>query len=300
MSGLRRSTATSTPRSGRRSRAISSNATYREGAFVRKGQVLFEIDRAAVRERAGPGAGASRREPRAARRRPSATSRATVRWPNSAPSRRASSTTTSARTTPRRPPSSRRKAAVDTAQLNLGFTRVTSLIDGVAAIATAQIGDLVGPTTLLTTVSQLDPIKAYFPLSEQEYLASPTSSATPAAPSKLWQAQRRPDAGARRRHALSAARARCSPSIARSIPRWARSASARFPESRQRAAPGQGGRVTAQTAVRDRRAARAAARGLGAPERLSAAGHRQRTTRSRCADVTLGARVGTRWIVETG
>ncbi len=61
-------------------------------------------------------------------------------------------------------------AAVETAQLNVGFTKVTSLIDGVAAIATAQIGDLVGPTTLLTTVSQIDPIKAYFPLSEQEYL----------------------------------------------------------------------------------------------------------------------------------
>jgi membrane fusion protein (multidrug efflux system) len=62
------------------------------------------------------------------------------------------------------------KAAVETAQLNVGFTRVTSLIDGVAAIATAQIGDLVGPSTLLTTVSQIDPIKAYFPLSEQAYL----------------------------------------------------------------------------------------------------------------------------------
>jgi len=62
------------------------------------------------------------------------------------------------------------KAAVDTAQLNVAFTKVTSLIDGVAAIATAQIGDLVGPSTLLTTVSQIDPIKAYFPLSEQDYL----------------------------------------------------------------------------------------------------------------------------------
>ena len=61
-------------------------------------------------------------------------------------------------------------AAVQTAQLNVGCTNVTSLIDGVAAIATAQIGDLVGPTTLLTTVSQLNPIKAYFPLSEQQYL----------------------------------------------------------------------------------------------------------------------------------
>ena len=62
------------------------------------------------------------------------------------------------------------KAAVETAQLNVGFTKVTSLIDGVAAIATAQIGDLVGPTTLLTTVSQVSPIKAYFPVSEIDYL----------------------------------------------------------------------------------------------------------------------------------
>jgi membrane fusion protein (multidrug efflux system) len=62
------------------------------------------------------------------------------------------------------------KAAVETAQLNVAFTKVTSLIDGVAAIASAQIGDLVGPSTLLTTVSRIDPIKAYFPLSEQDYL----------------------------------------------------------------------------------------------------------------------------------
>ena len=62
------------------------------------------------------------------------------------------------------------KAAVETAELNVGFTKVTSLIDGVAAIATAQIGDLVGPATLLTTVSQVSPIKAYFAVSEVEYL----------------------------------------------------------------------------------------------------------------------------------
>jgi membrane fusion protein (multidrug efflux system) len=61
-------------------------------------------------------------------------------------------------------------ALVETAQLNVEFTKVTSLVDGVAAIATAQIGDLVGPNTLLTTVSQIAPIKAYFAVSEQEYL----------------------------------------------------------------------------------------------------------------------------------
>jgi membrane fusion protein, multidrug efflux system len=62
------------------------------------------------------------------------------------------------------------KAQVASAQLNLGFTRVLSLIDGVAGIAQAQIGDLVTPSTLLTTVSTVNPIKIYFPVSEREYL----------------------------------------------------------------------------------------------------------------------------------
>jgi membrane fusion protein (multidrug efflux system) len=53
------------------------------------------------------------------------------------------------------------EAAMKQAELNLGYTRITSPIDGVAAIANAQVGDLVGPSTgTLTTVSQIDPIKA--------------------------------------------------------------------------------------------------------------------------------------------
>ena len=62
------------------------------------------------------------------------------------------------------------KAQVDQAELNLGFTKVRSLIGGVAGLAKGQIGDLVGPTTILTTVSQVEPIKAYFAISEQQYL----------------------------------------------------------------------------------------------------------------------------------
>ncbi len=62
------------------------------------------------------------------------------------------------------------RAQVDAAQLNLSFTRIVSLIDGIAGIAQAQIGDLVGPTSLLTTVSTVDPIKVFFSVSEREYL----------------------------------------------------------------------------------------------------------------------------------
>ena len=62
------------------------------------------------------------------------------------------------------------EAAVEQAQLNLGFTRVRSLVDGVAGTAQIQIGNLVGPGSVLTTVSRLNPIKAYFSISELEYL----------------------------------------------------------------------------------------------------------------------------------
>lgn len=62
------------------------------------------------------------------------------------------------------------RAAVEQAQLNLGWTKVQSPIQGVSGIAVAQIGDLVSPTTVLTTVSQVDPIKVAFPVAEQEYL----------------------------------------------------------------------------------------------------------------------------------
>jgi multidrug efflux pump subunit AcrA (membrane-fusion protein) len=63
-------------------------------------------------------------------------------------------------------------AALDTAKLNLGFTRLTSPIDGIAGAAQTQVGNLVGPSSsAVTTVSTLDPIKANFTVSEQEYLS---------------------------------------------------------------------------------------------------------------------------------
>jgi RND family efflux transporter MFP subunit len=63
------------------------------------------------------------------------------------------------------------RAGVATAQLNLSFTKISSPINGVAGLAQAQVGNLVGPgTSNLTTVSTVDPIKAYFTVSEQEYL----------------------------------------------------------------------------------------------------------------------------------
>jgi len=63
------------------------------------------------------------------------------------------------------------KAQVEQAELNLGFTRIISPIDGIASIAKGQIGDLVGPASgELTTVSTIDPIKAYYNVTEQAYI----------------------------------------------------------------------------------------------------------------------------------
>jgi membrane fusion protein (multidrug efflux system) len=69
-------------------------------------------------------------------------------------------------------------AAVDTAKVNLGFTKLTSPIDGIAGVATVQVGNLVGPAgNAITTVSTLDPVKANFTVSEQEYLSLTRSEA---------------------------------------------------------------------------------------------------------------------------
>ncbi len=63
------------------------------------------------------------------------------------------------------------QATLEKAKLDLAWTKVVSPIDGVAGVAKSQVGDLVTKTTVMTTVSQVNPIKVYFNPSEQEYLA---------------------------------------------------------------------------------------------------------------------------------
>ena len=64
------------------------------------------------------------------------------------------------------------QAQVRKAELDLGFTKISSPIDGIAGAAKAQMGDLVGTPQAreLTTVSTVNPIKVYVPISEREYL----------------------------------------------------------------------------------------------------------------------------------
>jgi membrane fusion protein (multidrug efflux system) len=142
---------------------------YREGAVVHKGDVLFEIDprpfEAALQQTNGQlaqvEAQLGKTEMDVARDTPLAKQSAIpqAQLDNDIQANAAAHAMVAAA-----------KAQVDQAQLNVGFTKVRSLVDGVAGLAKGQIGDLVGPTTILTTVSQVDPIKAYFAISEQDYM----------------------------------------------------------------------------------------------------------------------------------
>jgi len=144
---------------------------YREGDFVREGQVLFEIDprtfQAAVDGAKGALAQAEARWATAKanldRVKPLAEKNAVSKKDlddNIGAELSGRAAVTSA------------QAQLDEAQLNLGFTRITSPVAGIAGIAKAQIGNLVGPgqTQELTAVSTVDPIKVYFSVSEQEYM----------------------------------------------------------------------------------------------------------------------------------
>ena len=62
------------------------------------------------------------------------------------------------------------QAAVDNAKLNLGWTTVTSPISGIAGVSNVGIGDLMTPTTLMTTVSSVNPIYVDFSIAEQDYM----------------------------------------------------------------------------------------------------------------------------------
>src|SRR5215467_6252089 len=143
--------------------------TYREGSIVHKGAVLFEIDprpfEAALQQAQGQQAQAEAQLSKTSldvqRDTPLAKQSAIpqAQLDNDIQANAAASAVLKAN-----------KAQVEQARLNMEFTKVRSLVDGIAGIAKGQIGDLVGPTTVLTTVSQVQPIKAYFSVSEQEYL----------------------------------------------------------------------------------------------------------------------------------
>jgi membrane fusion protein (multidrug efflux system) len=142
---------------------------YHEGALVKKGQLLFEIDprpfQAVLDQAKGQLAQAEARmanaETNVQRDIPEAEAHAI-------PQSQLDTDTQSLLAAKAAVEAD--QAAVEQASINLGYTKVVSLIDGIAGINIVQVGNLVGPATVLTAVSQVSPIKVYFPISEQEYL----------------------------------------------------------------------------------------------------------------------------------
>jgi len=144
---------------------------YQDGAFVKKGQLLFTIDpseyQAAVAKAKGAlgraQAGYGQAKVTADRYRPLAAKQAVSQQDldDAVASQRAAAATVDSA-----------KAALDEAQLNLGYCRIYSPVDGVAGTAQVRVGNLVGQSdpTLLTTVSQLDPMRVTFPISEAQYM----------------------------------------------------------------------------------------------------------------------------------
>ncbi|MBW8875470.1 MAG: efflux RND transporter periplasmic adaptor subunit [Acidobacteria bacterium] len=142
---------------------------YTEGSFVRQGQLLFEIDprqsQAQLQQVQADLEQAKAQLAKAhqdvVRFQPLVAQKAISQQEldNALSAERAAKAAADAR-----------EAAVHQARLTSGWARVTSPIGGIAGIAQQQVGNLVSPTTVLTTVSQVDPIRVLYPLSEQEYL----------------------------------------------------------------------------------------------------------------------------------
>ena len=189
------------------------------------------------------------------------------------------------------------EAAIENAQLNLDFTQITSPMDGLAGIALAQIGDLVGQSgSVLTTVSTINPIKVYFQISEQSYLnfwrhhAAGSGAETNVelqlifADGSVYPATgkvflRRPAGQSQHRHAANR-RAFSQPEL-HSAPRPIRP----------------GARANAD---RHQCAAGAATRGDGTAGGLSSGGRGRRRTPCTCKTSKSGEQIGANWIIESG
>jgi membrane fusion protein (multidrug efflux system) len=191
------------------------------------------------------------------------------------------------------------EAALTTANLNLGFTEVRSLVSGVAGQATTQVGNLVSPQSVLTSVSQLDPIKVYFSISDAEYLIlidrakssgknllsgkSDLPLTLTLADGKVW-----PHKG----HIVFIDRQMNQQTGAIRI-------AGSFPNPGNVLRPGQFGRVTAETEIRQNAilVPQIAIQELQGTKQIYIAGP---DNKAHIVNVTLGPQVGNDWIISSG
>jgi len=146
--------------------------SYHEGDLVRKGQVLFEIDPRSFKAALDQAQGTLAQMEAVNANARANLARVRLLASQNALSKKDLDDAIASESSSRAQALSAR-AAVENARLNLGFTKVTSLISGMAGLARAQVGDLVGPSVQggeLTTVSTINPIKIYYTVNEQAYI----------------------------------------------------------------------------------------------------------------------------------
>jgi membrane fusion protein (multidrug efflux system) len=145
--------------------------SYTEGSFVKKGELLFELDSSKFKAALDQAQGDLAKAQALLLKTKLDVERDTPLAKQGAISRKELDDSIQAYAAAKGSVAAA-QAAVEQAKLNLSWTRITAPIDGVIGIAKAQIGDLIDANSELTSMSTLDPLRVYFPISEQEYLGA--------------------------------------------------------------------------------------------------------------------------------
>ena len=271
---------------------------YPEGSFVRQGELLFEIDPRQIQAQlqqaqANLGQGQAqlaKAQRDVARYRPLAEQRAVSQQEldNTVAAEQVAAASVAAL-----------RAAVDQARLNLSWTKVRAPISGIAGASIAQVGDLVTPQTVLASVSQVDPLRVLFNLSEQEYLHyrehSQGGAAAPAAQSGLGELE------------LVLADGSVYPPRGRllftdlqvEVKTGTIAAVGRFPNPGNRLRPGQYAKVRAETGV-EKGAILVPQRAVNEQQggyQIAVVGPNNRAD---VRNVQAGQRIGSLWVIERG
>ena len=145
---------------------ISQN--YKEGQPVKKGDVLFEIDRRPFEAALAQAKAAFLQADASAKQAEMNAQRAKDLFARKVSSEQERDNAVQTAEAARAQAEAQR-AAVEVAQVNLDYTTIKAPVDGIAGLVKVQVGDLIAVGTVLTTVTKVDPIKAYFTVSEQRY-----------------------------------------------------------------------------------------------------------------------------------
>ncbi len=145
---------------------ISQN--YKEGQPVKKGDVLFQIDRRPFEAGLAQAKAAFLQADASAKQAELNAQRSTDLFQRHVASEQERDNAVQSAAAARAQAEAQR-AAVEQAQLNLDYTTLIAPVDGIAGLVRVQVGDLISAGTVLTTVTKVDPIKAYFTVSEQRY-----------------------------------------------------------------------------------------------------------------------------------